>query len=166
MVKSCINWIPSYLALKNFPPAAIFVHGKFNKNIIRTYNKLIGLWTIEPPIMKPSCRHGFCTNTLDVYLIYQSVITILKVVFIPETKKHCYRDYFQKNINLPNGMGCFYYSYFCFNEVPAASMYTDSHKLLMRYLIERLVPGTIIVPIDAVNLVVARLMFGSQITQM
>ena len=38
-------------------------------------------------------------------------------------------------------------------------MYTDSHKLLMRYLIERLVPGTIIVPIDVVNLVVARLMF-------
>ena len=146
---------------KNFPPAALYS----NKNIIRTYNNLIGLWTIEPAIVKPICRHGFCTNTLDVYLIYQSVITILKVVFIPETKKHCYRDYFQKNINLPNGK-CFYYSYFCFNEVPAASMYTDSHKLLMRYLIERLVPRTIIVPIDAVNLVVARLMFGSQITQM
>ena len=98
MVKSGYNWIRSDLALKIFRLRRYFFHS--NKNIIRTYNKLIGLWTIESAIVKPICRHGFCTNTLDVYLIYQSVITIINVLFIPETKKHCFRDYFQKKISI------------------------------------------------------------------
>ena len=143
---------------KNFPPAALFLHS--NKNIIRTYNKLIGLWTIEPAIVKPICRHGFCTNTLDVYLIYQSVITILKVVFIPETKKHCYRDYFQKISIYPMVWSASTIRIFVSTEFqPRLCILT---VILMRYLIERWVPETIIVPIDVANLVVARLMLEAK----
>ena len=93
MVKSCLNWIPSYLAL------IIFRLRRYFFTVIRILLEHTISWSVYELLglrLKPICRHGFCTNTLDVYLIYQSVITILKVVFIPETKKHCYRDYFQK----------------------------------------------------------------------